>query len=63
MTDPMSKPWFVVVDDLIGGFAVSNVDKPTSEIDRPDLVITDFIDEAAARHVVELHNSWLERQQ
>jgi hypothetical protein len=59
-------PWFVVQDDVIGGWAISNVDKPVSEIDTRDgseFVITDFISKALADYIVGLHNWNIEKEE
>lgn len=54
--------WYPVVNDLIGGWAASNVDKPLSQQDhsvgREDgqWCIAEFMDEQTARYIVDLHN-------
>jgi hypothetical protein len=57
--------WYPVVDDCIGGWAVSHVDKPVSEHDHDEdeCSLADFVDEGMAKHIAELHNVWLEGQQ
>lgn len=60
--EPLKQRWYPVINDLIGGWAVALVDKPLSEIDPMigEWCVGDFMDEAQARHVAELHNTWLE---
>lgn len=53
----MAVPWYAVVNDLIGGWAVSTVDAPLS--DNSGLDIADFVSEDVARHIAALHNAWL----
>lgn len=57
--------WYAVVDDTIGGYAVSNVDKPVSEHDwrKGQIGVACFMDRQDAEHIAELHNEWLARQQ
>ena len=56
--------WYAVVNDLIGGYVVSNVDKPCSAIDSRkgsgEWQIADFMDEKTARYVADLHNFLLD---
>lgn len=54
--------WFVVDNDLAGGFALSAYDKPLSEQDvaEGEGGIADFCDGEIARHVGTLHNSWVD---
>jgi hypothetical protein len=51
-------PWFVHPDDLVGGWAVMNVDKPPSQCNprAGEGQICDFTSEADARLIVELRN-------
>lgn len=50
--------WYAVVDDCIGGWAISNVDKPTSEqyYRKGELELGSFLTEEMARYIVGLHN-------
>jgi hypothetical protein len=59
--DLLAVPWYVVVDDCIGGVAVANVDKPTSQHDHSagEGEIASFLHEEAARYIVALHNASL----
>lgn len=61
--EPTAVRWFAVVNDLIGGWAVSHVDKPLSQQDweQGEGEIADFCTEAVARHIVDLHNAWVEQ--
>jgi len=60
MTDPTHERWYVLVDDLVGGHAIANVDKKrVSELDWSkgertyvDLILT----EELAHYIVGLHN-------
>lgn len=51
--------WYVVLNDLIGGWSVGNRDKPQSQYDfrasmaTGDRIIADFMDEPDARVVAE----------
>ena len=57
--DMIRSKWYFVVNDLIGGHAISPVDRPTSEY---PYTVADLInDEDTAAHIVWLHNEWLER--
>jgi len=54
----LTSEWFVVVDDLIGGWAIATVNKPLSEIDarkRGVYVVAEMISESLADYVVYLH--------
>lgn len=59
--DLLKQRWYVHPDDLIGGWAVMNVDKPPSQADYRlyEVSVADFLTEEAARHMVELHNATL----
>lgn len=50
--------WYVVIDDEVGGWAITNVDKPVSEVDldADERVLADFVHEPIGRYVVDLHN-------
>lgn len=56
----MQVPWFAVIDDTIGGWSISLVDKPVSKLNpvrNPrEITIGDFLTEELARYIVELHN-------
>lgn len=56
--------WYPVANDLIGGWSVTNVDKPPSQLDhtKREFEVADFIDEDLARHIADLHNNWLDQQ-
>jgi hypothetical protein len=56
--EAMSVKWFPVVDDTIGGAAVSTVDKPISAHDyrKGDFVVAHFISFAYADYLAGLHN-------
>lgn len=55
-------PWYVVVNDLVGGWAVSHIDKPLSlqrfQLGEGDLF--DAVTKELAEYVVGLHNARLE---
>jgi hypothetical protein len=63
MHEFMNRPWYAIIDDLIGGWAVATIDLPTSQIERrlsEEFVVIDLcLDEDVARHVAELHNARL----
>lgn len=52
--------WYAVVDDLIGGYNVSNVNKPASQanVHENEFEIGCFMTKETAQHIVELHNAW-----
>lgn len=60
-----NQSWYAVVDDEVGGWAVANVNKPTSRIDpmtTRERVLVGFITWGEhARWIVELHNRSLPR--
>lgn len=53
--------WYAVPDDLIGGYAVANVPLPASAHRPAEGHVTagDFLSQAVAEHVADLHNAWL----
>ncbi len=58
--DPLTVPWYPVVNDLVGGWALATADLPLSEIDtrgREVVVVAELADEAIARYVARLHNT------
>lgn len=61
--DLMTQRWYPVEDDVVGGYCVSNVDKPVSEQDPVSLgdtiVCWGFQNQELARHVALLHNKTL----
>lgn len=59
--DEMLKTWYAQADDTIGGWCVTNVNKPPSKhiIQNNEFNVAQFISEAMARHIAYLHNSWL----
>jgi len=56
----MHTVWYVVENDLIGGWSISNVDKPESQRDgsAEEFEIGLFMTKAIAEHVVFQHNRW-----
>lgn len=54
--------WYVVVDDLVGGWAITTADTPTSQINpwNGEFEVGVFMLKEAAEHIVKLHNDWLE---
>lgn len=55
--------WYAVPNDLIGGWSVSNVDKPASQINvyHSQFELGTFMDRRVAEHIVNLHNKWWNR--
>lgn len=54
----LTSEWFVVVDDLIGGWAVATVNKPLGDIDVRQLgvyVVAEMISKEIADYIVYLH--------
>lgn len=63
--DYLNVPWYVVVDDVVGGWAVATVDEPVSAFlgyGEGRAVADGFWDKDHAEHVTRLHNEWLDRQ-
>jgi hypothetical protein len=54
--------WYAVVNDLIGGYNVANVNKPESQTNpqNGEFEIGCFMSEGSAKHIAELHNAWWE---
>lgn len=54
--------WYIVVNDLIGGWDVATVDKPSSQIDYRHTSVEHGIawglSREEAEHIVLLHNVW-----
>jgi hypothetical protein len=59
--EPLPVLWYAVINDLIGGWAVSHINKPLSQQDyrKGEGEIAAFCSESVAHHIVALHNSWL----
>lgn len=59
-----AQPWYVVVNDEVGGHALANRDVPTSQLDptRGALVVGDVVHEELGRYLVALHASYLEER-
>jgi len=49
--------WYAVINDLIGGWALSTTDEPVSS--GSGLYIGDFMCEDTARHIAAVHNTCL----
>lgn len=56
--------WYAVADDLIGGTAVSNVNKPTSQLNpyNGEFEIANFMSRPTAEHLCRLQNAWWQDQ-
>ena len=54
----LAVPWYAVVDNLIGGWAVATADKTCADLDwqAGEVQVANFIGEQTARHIAELHN-------
>lgn len=52
----INRKWYARENDLIGGWCIVPFDHPPSI---GIITIADFMDERTARHVVEIHNTWL----
>lgn len=63
MADFMRMRWYPVVDDTIGGYAVSPWDLPVSGLDTRrsggQFTVAHFAVQAVAEHIADLHNAWL----
>jgi hypothetical protein len=55
--------WYPVEDNMIGGYAVCTVDKPTGDIDyyNNEFEVAYCTTQAVAEHVADLHNNWWNR--
>ena len=58
----LEQRWYVVVNDVVGGWSVSNVDKPISQQDpkNGEWEIADFVDHEEAEAIVAEHNMRLD---
>jgi hypothetical protein len=55
----LEQRWYVLVDDLVGGYAIANVDKKrVSALDwrQSEITIGEFFSEELATYVVKMHN-------
>lgn len=52
--------WYPVLDDTLGGWSISNVPEPVSELDpyQGKFELGSFMSEAEARHISYVHNCW-----
>ena len=59
--DILAVPWYVNVDDLIGGYIVGNRDKPNSQYDYRvgDVAAVWGAPKHVADHIAALHNQYL----
>ncbi len=59
--DLLNQRWYANIENLVGGWCVTNVDKAASEIDYRigDVLLADCVNEDIAQHIVELHNATL----
>jgi hypothetical protein len=59
---PLTLRWYVVLDDLIGGYSISHVDKPLSQHDllNGEGEIIDCLTREIADHVAALHNAHID---
>lgn len=59
--NPLVQRWYVQVDDLIGGWCVTNVNKPPSQLNWEigEYEVASFVLEDVARHIAHLHNQSL----
>lgn len=57
--------WYVIVDDLVGGFSISHINTPASQQDHRigEGSIADFMSKEIAEHIVVLHNNWFAMEQ
>lgn len=58
-------PWYVIKNDLIGGWSIGTEDKPMSQYEYPGehRVIGDIISKEMAEHIIEGHNLYLRAQE
>jgi hypothetical protein len=62
-SDFLLKPWYVVPNDVIGGWSIASVDKPVSALlpHAREFEIMDCLDKSTAQHIVTMHNESLLR--
>lgn len=62
--DLLTVPWYPVVDDTIGGAALSNVNKPVSGLDfrTGEVTVAHFMTLDHAEYIATLHNRQLAAQ-
>lgn len=53
--------WYVVDNDLIGGYSIATTNKPESQhnVYEGDYTVGTFMTLHSAQHLVQLHNNWL----
>ena len=56
-TPPIGAAWYAQPNDVIGGWCVTTTDEPPGKSGIQE--VADFVDEATARHVADIHNLWL----
>jgi hypothetical protein len=61
IADVLSRPWYVVRDTLIDGWAVGTADAPTHKLEAAEgeCVVLDLTPKPVAEHVTALHNAAL----
>jgi len=64
MDEVLHTYWYPVVDNLIGGWSVANVDMATADLNPYEgkFELGSFMTEYEARHIAELHNQWWQHQ-
>lgn len=63
--DLLGQIWYAVENDLIGGWSLTNADRPCSQLVREDgeHEIASFVEERMARHMAAIHNGFIEDRQ
>lgn len=59
MNNPLEQRWFILKDDIVGGWAIANVDKHlVSALDwkQGDTTVGEFISLEVAQHIASRHN-------
>lgn len=62
MEDPMKVRWLAQPDDMIGGWCCTFPESDTRTPSHGARQIADFVGQAAAEHVADLHNGWVDSQ-
>lgn len=54
--------WYVIENDLIGGWSIGTEDRPVSQYNYPGdyRVVADVLSKELGQHIVDVHNTWLE---
>lgn len=62
-TEVLNCRWYAVIDDTIGGWAISNVDQSVADLNPYEgrFELGSFLTEVEARHIADVHNDWWDK--